>query len=169
MEQTTKKVEKQKETVKEKKVYTQEEAYSSSLNYFKGDELAARVWVSKYALKDSYGNIFELNPDDMHHRLASEIARIERNYPNPMTEEQIFEVLRDFKYIVPQGGPMTGIGNDYQIASLSNCFVIGHVLDGDSLAASSICVIHCRGTSLNTQRSSSGSLFASLCRLVCEP
>ena len=87
MEQTTKKVEKQKETVKEKKVYTQEEAYSSSLNYFKGDELAARVWVSKYALKDSYGNIFELNPDDMHHRLASEIARIERNYANPMTEE----------------------------------------------------------------------------------
>ncbi|WP_417030445.1 adenosylcobalamin-dependent ribonucleoside-diphosphate reductase [Butyricimonas virosa] len=130
MEQTTKKVEKQKETVKEKKVYTQEEAYSSSLNYFKGDELAARVWVSKYALKDSYGNIFELNPDDMHHRLASEIARIERNYANPMTEEQIFEVLRDFKYIVPQGGPMTGIGNDYQIASLSNCFVIGH--DGPS-------------------------------------
>lgn len=127
MEQTTKKVEKQKETVKEKKVYTQEEAYSSSLNYFKGDELAARVWVSKYALKDSYGNIFELNPDDMHHRLASEIARIERNYANPMTEEQIFEVLRDFKYIVPQGGPMTGIGNDYQIASLSNCFVIGAV------------------------------------------
>ena len=130
MEQTTKKVEKQKETVNEKKVYTQEEAYSSSLNYFKGDELAARVWVSKYALKDSYGNIFELNPDDMHHRLASEIARIERNYANPMTEEQIFEVLRDFKYIVPQGGPMTGIGNDYQIASLSNCFVIGH--DGPS-------------------------------------
>ena len=130
MEQTTKKVEKQKETVKEKKVYTQEEAYSSSLNYFKGDELAARVWVSKYALKDSYGNIFELNPDDMHHRLASEIARIERNYMNPMSEEQIFEVLRDFKYIVPQGGPMTGIGNDYQIASLSNCFVIGH--DGPS-------------------------------------
>ena len=86
MEQTTKKVEKQKETVEERKVYTQEEAYSSSLNYFKGDELAARVWVSKYALKDSYGNIFELNPDDMHHRLASEIARIERNYPNPMTE-----------------------------------------------------------------------------------
>ena len=86
MEQTTKKVEKQKETVNEKKVYTQEEAYSSSLNYFKGDELAARVWVSKYALKDSYGNIFELNPDDMHHRLASEIARIERNYANPMTE-----------------------------------------------------------------------------------
>ena len=118
MEQTTKKVEKQKETVKEKKVYTQEEAYSSSLNYFKGDELAARVWVSKYALKDSYGNIFELNPDDMHHRLASEIARIERNYMNPMSEEQIFEVLRDFKYIVPQGGPMTGIGNDYQIVEL---------------------------------------------------
>ena len=87
MEQTTTKVEKQKEIVGQKKVYTQEEAYSSSLNYFKGDELAARVWVSKYALKDSYGNIFELNPDDMHHRLASEIARIERTYKNPMAED----------------------------------------------------------------------------------
>ena len=130
MEQTTKKVEKQKQAVNQKKVYTQEEAYSSSLDYFKGDELAARVWVSKYALKDSYGNIFELNPNDMHRRLASEIARIEKTYANPMSEEEIFEVLRDFKYIVPQGGPMTGIGNDYQIASLSNCFVIGH--DGPS-------------------------------------
>ena len=132
MEQTTKKVEKQKETVKEKKVYTQEEAYSSSLNYFKGDELAARVWVSKYALKDSYGNIFEKNPDDMHRRLAKEISRIENRYPNPLSEDTIFEVLRDFKYIVPQGGPMTGIGNEFQIASLSNCFVIGNEGPSDS-------------------------------------
>ena len=90
MEQTTKKVEKQKQAVNQKKVYTQEEAYSSSLDYFKGDELAARVWVSKYALKDSYGNIFELNPNDMHRRLASEIARIEKTYANPMSEEEIF-------------------------------------------------------------------------------
>lgn len=112
------------------RTFTQEEAFESSLEYFKGDELAARVWVNKYALKDSYGNIFEKNPDDMHRRLAKEIARIEKTYPNPLTEEEIFEVLKDFRYIVPQGGPMTGIGNDYQIASLSNCFVIGN--DGPS-------------------------------------
>ena len=104
--------------------YTQEEAFQSSLKYFKGDELAARVWVNKYALKDSFGNIFEKNPDDMHRRLAREIARIEKNYPNPLSEDTIFEVLQDFKYIVPQGGPMTGIGNEFQIASLSNCFVV---------------------------------------------
>lgn len=114
------------------KTYTQDEAFQSSLEYFKGDELAARVWVNKYALKDSYGNIFEQNPDDMHHRLAKEIARIENRYSNPMAEEEIFEVLRDFKYIVPQGGPMTGIGNDFQIASLSNCFVIGNEGPSDS-------------------------------------
>ena len=113
-----------------KKPYTQEEAFKSSLDYFKGDELAARVWVNKYALKDSFGNIFEKNPNDMHRRLAKEISRIEKTYANPLTEDEIFEVLRDFKYIVPQGGPMTGIGNDFQIASLSNCFVIGH--DGPS-------------------------------------
>ena len=89
--------------------YTQEEAFKSSLNYFKGDELAARVWVTKYALKDSYGNLFEQNPDDMHRRLAREIARIEKRYTNPLSEDAIFEVLQDFKYIVPQGGPMTGI------------------------------------------------------------
>lgn len=112
--------------------YTQEEAFQSSLDYFKGDELAARVWVNKYALKDSYGNIFEKNPDDMHRRLAKEIARIENTYPSPLNEDDIFEVLRDFKYIVPQGGPMTGIGNDFQIASLSNCFVIGHEGPSDS-------------------------------------
>ncbi len=113
-----------------KKIYNQDEAIQASLKYFKGDDLAARVWVNKYALKDSFGNIFELSPDDMHRRLAKEIARIEQRYPNPLTEEEIYGVLKDFKYIVPQGGPMTGIGNDYQIASLSNCFVVGN--DGNS-------------------------------------
>lgn len=117
---------------KEQETYTQEEAFQSSLNYFNGDELAARVWVNKYALKDSYGNIFEKNPDDMHRRLAKEIARIENRYPNPLSEDDIFEVLRDFKFIVPQGGPMTGIGNEFQIASLSNCFVIGNEGPSDS-------------------------------------
>lgn len=117
---------------KEQETYTQEEAFQSSLNYFNGDELAARVWVNKYALKDSYGNIFEKNPDDMHRRLAKEIARMENRYPNPLSEEAIFEVLQDFKYIVPQGGPMTGIGNEFQIASLSNCFVIGNEGPSDS-------------------------------------
>lgn len=116
----------------ERETYSQEEAFQSSLNYFKGDELAARVWVTKYALKDSFGNIFEKNPDDMHRRLAKEIARIENRYPNPLSEEAIFEVLQDFKYIVPQGGPMTGIGNEFQIASLSNCFVIGNEGPSDS-------------------------------------
>lgn len=117
---------------KEKETFTQDEAFRSSLNYFNGDELAARVWVNKYALKDSFGNIFEKNPDDMHRRLAKEIARMENHYPNPLSEETIFEVLRDFKYIVPQGGPMTGIGNEFQIASLSNCFVIGNEGPSDS-------------------------------------
>ncbi|OFX56783.1 MAG: ribonucleoside-diphosphate reductase, adenosylcobalamin-dependent [Bacteroidetes bacterium GWB2_41_8] len=115
-----------------KKTYSQEEAFIASQEYFKGDDLAARVWVNKYALKDSFGNLYELTPDDMHRRLASEIARIERNYENPMSEEQIFDLLKDFKYIVPQGGPMTGIGNDFQIASLSNCFVIGNEGNSDS-------------------------------------
>lgn len=112
----------------ENKSFTYDEAYNASLKYFDGDELAARVWVSKYALKDSFGNIYEESPTDMHHRLASEIARIERNYPNPMDEDELFYLLDHFKYIVPQGSPMTGIGNNYQVASLSNCFVIG--LDG---------------------------------------
>ena len=113
-----------------RKIYSQEEAVKASLKYFNGDDLAARVWVNKYALKDSFGNIFEVSPDDMHRRLAKEIARIENRYPNPLTVEEIYNVLKDFKYIVPQGGPMTGIGNDYQIASLSNCFVVGN--DGNS-------------------------------------
>ncbi|HNW49945.1 MAG TPA: adenosylcobalamin-dependent ribonucleoside-diphosphate reductase [Prolixibacteraceae bacterium] len=113
-----------------KKIFSSEEAFQASLKYFKGDELAARVWVNKYALKDSQGSIFELTPDDMHHRLAKEIARIEKAYENPLSEKEIYEVLKDFKYIVPQGGPMTGIGNEFQVASLSNCFVIGN--DGNS-------------------------------------
>jgi len=112
------------------KTYSNEEAFKSSLEYFKGDELAARVWVNKYALKDSYGKLYERNPDDMHHRLASEIARIEQRYPNPVSHDELFELMQGFKYIVPQGSPMTGIGNNFQIASLSNCFVIGH--DGPS-------------------------------------
>lgn len=116
----------------EKKTYSFDDAFKSSLEYFKGDELAAKVWVNKYALKDSYGNIFELNPDFMHKRLAREIARIEKKYPNPISEKEIYDVLKDFKYIVPQGGPMTGIGNDFQIASLSNCFVIGQTNPADS-------------------------------------
>ncbi len=114
------------------KTYSFEEALKGATKYFKGDELAANVWINKYALKDSDGNIFEGNPDQMHHRIAKEIARIETKYPNSYTEEEIYEVLSDFKYIVPQGGPMTGIGNDFQIASLSNCFVIGNEGDSDS-------------------------------------
>jgi ribonucleoside-diphosphate reductase alpha chain len=114
------------------KTYTFDEALKSSKEYFNGDELAARVWANKYALKDSYGNLFERNPDEMHIRLAKEIARIERRYPNPLGEEQVYNLLKEFKYIIPQGGPMSGIGNDYQIASLSNCFVIGHRNPADS-------------------------------------
>ena len=112
----------------EKKTYTYDEAYHASLKYFKGDELAARVWATKYALKDSFGHLYELTPDDMHHRIASEIARIEKKYPNPMSEQLIFDLLKNFRYIVPQGSPMAGIGNNFQVGSLSNCFVIG--LDG---------------------------------------
>ena len=117
------------------RTYSQEEIKQASFEFFKGDDLAARVWSNKYALKDSYGNVFELTPDDMHRRLAREIARIERNYPNPLTEDQLFELFRNFKYIVPQGSPMTGIGNEHQVASLSNCFVIGFDGDSDSYGA----------------------------------
>ena len=128
--QKSKQMNKIKDREKEKVVYSHEEAVEASIQYFKGDELAARVWANKYALKDSFGNLYEKTPDDMHRRLAKEIHRIERKYKNPLPEDLIFEVLRDFRYIVPQGGPMTGIGNDFQIASLSNCFVIGN--DGSS-------------------------------------
>ena len=117
-------------TPKAPKIYTQDEAFKASLEYFKGDDLAARVWVNKYALKDSDGNIYEQTPNDMHRRIAKEIARVEQRYPNPMTEDEVFDLIKDFKYIVPQGSPMAGIGNPYQIASLSNCFVIGN--DGSS-------------------------------------
>ena len=112
------------------KTYTYEEAYATALSYFGGDELAARVWVSKYAMKDSFGNIYEKSPEDMHWRIAREIARIENKYPNPLSEKDIFKLLDHFRYIIPAGSPMTGIGNGHQIASLSNCFVIG--LDGDA-------------------------------------
>lgn len=112
--------------------YTTDEAYQASLQYFKGDDLAARVWVNKYALKDSYGAIYEATPDDMHRRIAKEIARIEQLYPNPLSENEVFDLIKDFKYIIPQGSPMTGIGNPYQIASLSNCFVIGNNGASDS-------------------------------------
>lgn len=106
--------------------YTQEQAYEASLKYFKGDDLAARVWVNKYALKDSEGNIYEQTPDDMHRRIAKEIARVEKKYPNSMSEDEVFDLIKNFKYIVPQGSPMAGIGNPYQVGSLSNCFVIGN-------------------------------------------
>ena len=116
-------------------IYSYDEAFKASLDYFAGDELAARVWVNKYAMKDSFGNIFEKSPADMHHRIASELARIERKYPNPVPEEEIFDLIDHFRYIIPAGSPMTGIGNDFQIASLSNCFVIGIEGDADSYGA----------------------------------
>ena len=116
-------------------IYSYDEAFRASLDYFAGDELAARVWVNKYAMKDSFGNIFEKSPADMHHRIASELARIERKYPNPVPEEEIFDLIDHFRYIIPAGSPMTGIGNDFQIASLSNCFVIGIDGDADSYGA----------------------------------
>lgn len=115
--------------------YSYEEAFQATLAYFDGDELAARVWVNKYAMKDSFGNIYEKSPADMHHRLAAEMARIERKYPNPVPEEEIFSLLDHFRYIIPAGSPMTGIGNNYQVASLSNCFVIGIDGDADSYGA----------------------------------
>ena len=119
----------------EKKTYSYEEAYRESLRYFQGDELAARVWVNKYAVKDSFGNIYEKSPEDMHWRIANEVARIEAKYPNALSSEELFELFDHFKYIVPQGSPMTGIGNNYQVASLSNCFVIGVDGEADSYGA----------------------------------
>ena len=114
------------------KTYLYEEALASSREYFDGDELAATVWINKYALKDSYGNIYEKNPDDMHRRIAKEMARIDQKYAEPLTEEEFFSLLHKFKYIVPQGSPMAGIGNKFQTSSLSNCFVIGHKNPADS-------------------------------------
>ena len=116
--------------MEEAKTYSFDEAYQASLEYFAGDELAARVWVNKYAMKDSFGNIYEKSPEDMHWRIAREVARIEQKYPNPMSAGEVFALLDHFRYIIPAGSPMTGIGNNYQVASLSNCFVIG--LDGDA-------------------------------------
>ncbi|MCZ4319324.1 adenosylcobalamin-dependent ribonucleoside-diphosphate reductase [Aequorivita viscosa] len=121
-----------KNAVSAPSTYTQDEAFEASVEYFKGDDLAARVWVNKYALKDSDGNIYEKTPNDMHRRIAKEIARIEQRYANPLSEQAVFDAIKDFKYIVPQGSPMAGIGNPYQIASLSNCFVIGNNGDSDS-------------------------------------
>ncbi len=116
--------------MEKKRIYNFDEAFEASLKYFDGDQLAARVWVNKYAMKDSLGNIYENSPEQMHWRLANEIARIEKKYPNPLSAQEIFDLLDHFKYIVPAGSPMTGIGNNHQVASLSNCFVIG--LDGDA-------------------------------------
>ena len=118
-----------------KTTYTFDEAFKASVDYFGGDELAAKVWVNKYAVKDSFGKIYEKTPDDMHWRIANEIARVEKKYKNPMTANQLHDLLNGFKYIVPQGSPMTGIGNNYQIASLSNCFVIGNEGSADSYGA----------------------------------
>lgn len=112
----------------ETQTFSYEEAFEASCGYFKGDELAARVWVNKYALKDSFGNIYEKTPDDMHRRIAREIVRIENKYANPMSEEQVYDLIKNFNHILPQGSPMAGIGNEFQVGSLSNCFVIG--LDG---------------------------------------
>lgn len=116
--------------MEQSKNFAFEEAFEEALKYFAGDELAARVWVNKYSMKDSFGNIYEKSPKDMHWRIANEIARIEKKYKNPMSAQEIFDLLDHFKYIIPAGSPMTGIGNNYQVASLSNCFVIG--LDGDA-------------------------------------
>ena len=107
------------------KTFSEQEVKKITLDYFNGDELATQVWINKYALKDSAGNLYEKSPEDMHRRMAREIARIEAKYPNPMSEDELFELFDKFKYIVPQGGPMTGIGNNFQVSSLSNCFVVG--------------------------------------------
>jgi ribonucleoside-diphosphate reductase alpha chain len=140
-ELTTAEEKRQKDEIKksgpvtDQKTYNYDEALKSSIEYFRGDELAATVWINKYALKDSYGRLYEKTPDDMHRRLAGELVRIEKKYPNPLSENEIYGVLKDFIYIIPQGGPMTGIGNEFQIASLSNCFVIGNDGPSDSYGA----------------------------------
>ena len=125
-------INKEKQETKELKKYTHKEVREAATEYFDGDTLAANVWINKYALKNSAGELFELTPDDMHRRIASEIARIEKKYPNPISADEIFQLLKDFKYIVPQGSPMAGIGNNFQVSSLSNCFVIGDDVNTDS-------------------------------------
>ncbi|NOY51706.1 MAG: adenosylcobalamin-dependent ribonucleoside-diphosphate reductase [Chlorobi bacterium] len=125
-------VEEKQAAYKEIKKFTHEQAIKSSVDYFNGDTLAANVWINKYALKDSQGNLYEKNPDEMHHRIAREISRIENKYKSPLSEEKIYSVLKDFKYIIPSGSPMAGIGNNFQVSSLSNCFVIGNEGDSDS-------------------------------------
>ena len=117
------------------KKYDREDILRETIQYFNGDELAANVWLNKYTLKDSDGNVYEKTPDDMHRRLASEFARIEKKYPNPVSENEVYNLIKKFKYLVPQGGCMTGVGNDFQIASLSNCFVIGQGENADSYGA----------------------------------
>jgi ribonucleoside-diphosphate reductase alpha chain len=121
--------------VAEMQPYTHAEALETATEYFQGDTLAASVWLNKYALKDSWGKIYERSPDDMHRRIARELARMERHYVNPLEEEDIYELLRDFRYLVPQGSPMAGIGNPFQVVSLSNCFVIGVEGSADSYGA----------------------------------
>ena len=126
-------IEKKEEKMDENlKIYSRDEVFKACLEYFEGDELAAQVWINKYALKDSMGNIYELTPNDMHRRIAREFARIEANYENGLGEEEIFDLIKRFKYIVPQGSPMAGIGNNFQYVSISNCFVIGNSNEGDS-------------------------------------
>ena len=118
-----------------KTTYSYDDAFKASVDYFNGDELAARVWVNKYAMKDSSGAIYEKSPEDMHWRIANEIARVEAKYSNPMSAQEVYNLLDRFKYVIPSGSPMTGIGNDHQIASLSNCFVIGMDGKADSYGA----------------------------------
>jgi len=117
---------------KAEKIYSQEEVIKASTEYFKGDVMAAENWKNKYSLKDTKGNIYELTPNDMHRRIAKEFARIEKNYKNPLSEEEIFDLIKNFTYIIPQGSPMAGIGNNFQFVSISNCFVIGNEVDSDS-------------------------------------
>ncbi|MFT5955342.1 MAG: ribonucleoside-diphosphate reductase alpha chain, partial [Cyclobacteriaceae bacterium] len=126
--------ENQQEEIKQAplKAFERQEIFEATKAYFDGDELAANVWINKYAMKDSQGRIYERSPTDMHQRLASELARIEEKYPHPLSRQEIYDLLKDFKYVVPQGGPMAGIGNDFQISSLSNCFVIGVGGESDS-------------------------------------
>ena len=123
------------EELQKNSIVTVEEARKATNDYFCGDELATQVWINKYALKDSAGNLYERSPEDMHRRMAREIARIEAKYPNPMSEDELFELFDRFKYIIPQGGPMTGIGNNFQVSSLSNCFVVGVEGSSDSYGA----------------------------------